>query len=44
MAFLTIQARSQLVATYGNGFRVFSPVSAAANLRLIATVCNHWAP
>jgi len=27
-ALLTIQARAQLVATHGNGFRVFSLVSA----------------
>jgi hypothetical protein len=26
MAFLTIQARSQLVATHGNGFRLFRVV------------------
>jgi hypothetical protein len=35
---------SQLVATHGNGFGLIAPVSAAGDLRPIATGCNHGAP
>jgi hypothetical protein len=44
MAFVTIQARSQPVATHGNGFRLFWPFSAFSDLRLVANVCDHGAP
>jgi hypothetical protein len=34
----------QLVATDGNGFGLFVPVSRRSDLPLIATGCNHGAP
>ena len=40
---LTMRCFRQRVATDGNGFRLFSPVSGRADLRLIAIGCNHGA-
>jgi len=34
----------QLVATHGNGFRLFEPLSRAFHLPPIATGCDRWAP
>jgi hypothetical protein len=42
--FLTMERRRQLVATDGNGFRLFGPSSASRRLPLLATGCNHGAP
>jgi hypothetical protein len=44
MAFLTMRSDRQPVATYGNGFGLFSPLLRLVDLPLIATSCNHGAP
>ena len=44
MAVLTMELRTQPVATHGNGFGLFSPLPRASDLPLIATRCNHGAP
>src|SRR5207247_11400807 len=41
---LTMERLRQPVATHGNGFRLFEPLSRAFHLRPIATGCNHGAP
>jgi peptidase E len=44
MAFLTMESKRQLVASGGNGFRLFQPFREWAALPWIATGCNDGAP
>ena len=44
MALLTMELRTQPVATDGNGFRLFLRFLVAEHLPLSATSCNHGAP
>jgi hypothetical protein len=44
MAFLTILGSRQLVATHGNGFGLYSPISGARHLPAVATSCDRFAP
>jgi hypothetical protein len=44
MAVPTMAFPQQLVATDGNGFRLFRPLLRYGHLPLIATGCNHGAP
>ena len=39
-----MQRWSQLVATGGNGFRLFEPFSRLSRLRTVATGCDRLAP
>ena len=43
-ALLTMELRTQPVATHGNGFGLFTPFPRRSDLPLIATRCNHGAP
>ncbi len=43
-ALLTMERLRQLVATHGNGFRLFEPLSRAFYLLPVAPSCYRWAP